>query len=138
MTTYLIIGGELPWSAEGIREELGLLDPSFDRTIKAVIASQCISSGCGMHGAVWSVPRDGDLAAFYAKANSIGRLVKIGPAYVSRGVTYHDCEYGVDPTKARKAFRSIINWCWDDIGISEAILRERRGEYRQPLLMAAE
>ena len=132
MISYLITGGELPWSVDEIREELGLLDPSFDGTIRAVIASQCFKAGCGMRGAVWAVPRGDDLAAFLDKVRSLGRVVKIGPAYQRGKDTFHDCEFSPDPVKARKAFRSIINWCWDDLGISSAILRERRGEYRTP------
>lgn len=130
MISYLITGGELPWSVDEIREELGLLDPSFDKIIKAVIASQCIEAGCGMRGAVWAIPQGSDRAG-------LGRLVNVGPAYQRGKDTYHDCEYEPDPVKARKAFRSIINWCWDDLGISDAIVRERRGEYRQPVFMEA-
>lgn len=128
-TTYLVSGGELPWTPEDIREYLGLLDPSFDDLIKAVIASRCIAAGCGFREQVWAVARGEDAADFFKRANGLGKLVKIGPAYLRGKVTYHDCEVGPDPVKARKAFRSIINWCWDDEGIYRAMRREDR-EFR--------
>lgn len=128
--TYLISGGDLPFSAEGVREQLGLLDPSFDKIITPVIFSQCSKHGAGMNGKVEAVARGDDLGAFLSNANSIGCLVKIGPAYDRNGATYHDCEYAADPVKVAKAFRAVCNWCWDDLAISNAILRERRGEFR--------
>lgn len=128
--TYLVTSGELPWKPEDIRQHLRLLDPSFDGLISAAIASQCLNHGTSFHGRVWSVARGDDLSAFLAQANKIGKLVKIGPAYQRQGITYHDCEYGIDPVKARKAFRSIINWCHDDEGIYAAMRREDRGEFR--------
>lgn len=128
--TLLVDIGEAPFDAEGVREQIGLLDPSFDKLIQAVIYSQCIKHGCQFTGAIWAVPRGDDLGEFFKTARSIGKLVKIGPAYDRNGITYHDCEYGVDPRAVAKAFRSVCNWCWDDLAIGRAILRERRGEYR--------
>lgn len=137
-TTWLVSGGELPWTPEDIREHLRLSDPSFDDLIRTVIFSECNRLGVGFRDQVWAVARGDDLAAFYAKANSLGKLVKIGPAYLRGKVTYHDCEVGPDPAKARKAFRSIINWCWDDDAISRAIINERRGVYRTPIVRGAD
>lgn len=143
--TYLVTSGELPWTPADIREHLRLLDPSFDALIQTVIFSECNRAGCGFNGAVWSVARGDDLSDFLRRANAKGKLVKIGPAYDRQGATYHDCEYGVDPDKARKAFRAIINWCHEDEGIYRAMRREDRGEFRTawperstPTLMAAE
>lgn len=137
-TTYLVSGGELPWTPEDIREHLGLLDPSFDGLLKGVIASQCIRHGVGFRGQVWAVARGDSLSDFFARANKIGKLEKIGPAYDLAGKPYHDCLFGVDKNKARKAFRSIINWCWDDDQISRAIINERRGVYRTPIVRGAD
>lgn len=131
-TTWLVSGGELPWTPEDIREHLRLLDPSFDHLIDAAIFSQCSRYGVGSRGQVWAVARGDDLGSFFARANAIGKLEKIGPAYLIGGKSYHDCTYGVDSDKARKAFRSIINWCHDDEGIYRAMRREDRGEYRTP------
>lgn len=128
--TYLITGGELPFTAESVREQLGLLDPMFDKLIETVIFSQCSKHGAGMNSAVWAVARGDDLGGFFKAANKNGRLVKIGPAYSRNGTTYHDCEYAADPVKVAKAFRAVCNWCWDDLHISKAIIRERQGHFR--------
>lgn len=128
-TTWLVSGGELPWTPEDIRGHLGLRSTDFDLTIHAVIASQCINHGVGFRDQVWAVARGDDLGDFFKRANKLGKLVKIGPAYLRGKVTYHDCEIGPDPVKARKAFRSISNWCWDDEGIYRAMRREDR-EFR--------
>ncbi len=127
---WLVSGGELPFTAEMVREQINLLDPSFDKLIQTVIFSECNRLGIRMTGAVWAVSRGDDLADFYSRAHKIGKLVKIGPAYERQGTTYHDCEYGVDTRDLAKAFRAVCNWCWDEEAISRAILRERRGEYR--------
>jgi hypothetical protein len=128
--TNLVSSGELPWTPEDIRAHLRLLDPSFDSLIKTVIASQCFNAGCSLHGEVWAVCRGDDLGDFYARLRRIGRLSKIGPAYQVGKHTYHDCEFGPVPEKARKAFRAIINWCHQDEGIYRAMRREDRGEFR--------
>lgn len=137
---WLVNRGELPFTAEMVREQINLLDPSFDKLIQTVIFTECTRLGIRMAGAVWSVARGDDLADFYRRANKIGKLVKIGPAYDRNGTTYHDCEYGVDPRARAKAFRAVCNWCWDEEAIARAILAERRGEYRTPIvhLQAAE
>lgn len=129
-TTWLVSSGELPFTAEDVREHLDLLDPCHDALIKTVIFSECNRLGCQNTGAVWSVARGDDLADFFKRANRLGKLVKIGPAYDRDGLTYHDCEYVADPQSVAKAFRSVVNWCWDDVSISNAIIRERRGEFR--------
>lgn len=134
-TTWLVSGGELPWSPEDIREHLNLLDPSFDSLIKSVIASQCIKHGAGFRGQVWAVSRGDDLGAFFATVQRLGNVVNIGPAYTGKydkTTPFHDVEIAPDPEKARKAFRSIINWCWDDEGIYRAMRSEDRGIYRAP------
>lgn len=128
--TYLVSGGELPWTPEDIRAHLGLRSTDFDQIIGAVIASQCINHGVCFHGQVWAVARGDDLADFFKRANKGGKLVKIGPAYLRGTVTYHDCEVGPDPVKARKAFRAIVRWCRGDEGIYRALVNEARTPVR--------
>lgn len=140
--TYLISGGDLPFTAEDVRRELDLLDPSYDRLITAIIASAVLQiesrNRCSLRHQVWSVSRGDDLAKFYAKLRRIGKLDRIGPAYEFRGATYHDCSFVPDSRHYRKALQAIVNGCWDDLGLSNTILRERRGEYRSVYLEAAE
>lgn len=137
-TTWLVSGGELPWTPEDIRAHLGLRSTDFDTLISTVIASQCINHGVGFRDQVWAVGRGDDLGDFFKRANKLGKLVKIGPAYLRGKVTYHDCEVGPDPVKARKAFRSIINWCRDDEAIYRALRREGRELRPVQYLEAAE
>ena len=124
--TYLVSSGELPWTPEDIRAHLGLRSTDFDTLISTVIASRCINHGVSFRDQVWAVARGDDLADFFKRANKLGKLVKIGPAYPIGKVTYHDCEYQPDPVMARKAFRAIVRWCWDDDGIYRAMRREDR------------
>lgn len=142
MFTMLVTSGEAPFDAADVREQIGLLDPSFDHQINAMIGAKLSANGNrAKTGAVWSVPRADGLKHFFRTANRIGKLVKIGPAFVRKGVTYHDCEYVADPKAVAKAFKAVCNWCWDHRPISNAILAERRGDFRParvPMLQAAE
>lgn len=139
--SYLVSGGDLPFTAEDVRGELDLLDPSFDRLITAIIGSAVLQiesrNRCSLRHQVWSVSRGNDLAKFYDKLRRIGTLDRIGPAYEFRGAVYHDCSFRPNPKLFAKALKAIVNACWDDLGLSKAILRERRGEYRQPLFLEA-
>lgn len=158
MTAYLMSAKEMPFTAADIRAELGLLDPRFDKAITSKIGSVVLMAEAKhktcLRPQVWAIQRrDGaPLGEFFKAAHRIGKIGHVGAAYRltmnsgdMRGV-FHDVTFVPDYRLLARVKARIVNWCWDDMGISSTILRERRGEFRTewpdyadaPALVAAE